>query len=146
MCVCVCVSPPSLLHITYQVMNLFPLVKSIILNPTYLLSGAVADHWHVRQMSAAGLAEILHQCGSPFNEYVPDVYASFRQMLAQPDVPLQVLYGIVLSLCHMGGEVSLLLYLCYMYMYVHYMATHVHVHVFIAHVHVHVYTCTLFTP
>ena len=57
-------------------------------------------------MSAMCLAEIVARCDSPLNEYVPAIHASFRHILAQSEVVLQVLYGVVLSLCCMGGKVS----------------------------------------
>lgn len=85
--------------------RLFPLVKSIILTPSYLHTGSVCDHWHVRRMSAVCLAEVAHRCGTPLNEYVPAIYTSFRHALAQSDVSLHVLYGVVLSLCQLGGKV-----------------------------------------
>lgn len=102
-------SPLPSLHVALcllpQGIGLFPLVKSIILTPSYLHAGPVSDHWHVRKMSALCLAEITHRCGTPLNEYIPAIYTSFRHVLAQSDVSLNVLYGVVLSLCQLGGKV-----------------------------------------
>ena len=53
------------------------------------------------------LAEITARCATPLNEYIPDINTSFRQLLSQSDISLQVLYGVVLSLCHLGGKVIL---------------------------------------
>ena len=80
-------------------------MKSIILTPSYQHTGPVSDHWHVRRMSAVCLAEIASRCGTPLNEYIPDIYTSFRQVLSQSEVPLEVLYGVVLSLSQLGGKV-----------------------------------------
>lgn len=84
--------------------GLFALVKSIVLNPSYLHSGEGFDHWHLRQMAAVALGEIIRRCGSPLTDYVPDLHSSFQQLLAHHEVPLPVLYGTVLTLCHMGGK------------------------------------------
>lgn len=46
------------------------------------------------------------QCGSPLNDYLPDLCSSFHQLLSQQEVPLPVLYSTVLTLCHMGGKVG----------------------------------------
>ena len=46
------------------------------------------------------------RCGSPLNDYLPDLCSSFHQLLSQQEVPLPVLYGTVLTLCHMGGKVK----------------------------------------
>jgi hypothetical protein len=84
--------------------GLFPLVKSILLTPSYLHCGPVSDHWSVRRMSAVCLAEITGHCATPLNEYIPDINTSFRQLLSQSDISLPVLYGVVLSLCQLGGK------------------------------------------
>jgi hypothetical protein len=84
--------------------GLFPLVKSILVTPSYLASDSVSDHWSVRRASAMCLAEITARCATPLNEYIPDINTSFRQLLWQSDITLQVLYGVVLSLCQLGGK------------------------------------------
>lgn len=96
---------PTCSFLPPQGTRLFPLVKSIILTPSYLHAGPVCDHWQVRRMSAVCLAEVTYRCGTPLNEYIPAIYTSFRHVLAQSDVSLHVLYGVVLSLCQLGGKV-----------------------------------------
>ena len=103
---------------TSQAVDLFPLVQGIILTPTYLhmgdgaSGGGATDHWRVRQLSAKCLVEILARCASPLNEYVPTIHASFRHILGQSEVTLPVLYGVVLSLCSMGGKVCVCVCVC----------------------------------
>ena len=51
-----------------QVLPLFPLMKSIVLNASYLHVGESFDHWHVRHMAAICLAEIVRY--NLYNMYV----------------------------------------------------------------------------
>ena len=81
-------------------------MKSVLITPSYLTSDPVSDHWNIRKMSALCLAEITARCATPLNEYVPDINTSFQQLLSQSDVTLQVLYGVIHSLCQLGGKVS----------------------------------------
>ena len=40
---------------------LYPYLKAIILDSSYLSFGGEFDHWHVRQLAAAAMAQLLHR-------------------------------------------------------------------------------------
>ena len=50
---------------------------------------------------------LLHsRCSSSISDYSKDLHTSFSHQLSQQEIPLPVLYGMVLSLCHLGGKAS----------------------------------------
>lgn len=90
----------------------FPLVKSIIFNESYLHNGVSSSHWNVREAAAMCLAIMeLRRCGCSLNVEVRELHGSCRQALASVDTPLHVLYGVVVTLSHLGTKslVSVLL-------------------------------------
>lgn len=46
------------------------------------------------------------RCSSCVSDYSRDLHTSFAHQLSQQEIPLPVLYGMVLSLCHLGGKAS----------------------------------------
>ena len=49
----------------------YPHLKAIILDSAYLSCGAEFDHWHVRQLAAASMAQLMHR--SAVSQYFQDM-------------------------------------------------------------------------
>lgn len=52
----------------------------------------------------------FRRCSFPMTNYYKDLLCSFSAQLSPSEPTLPVLYGVVMTLCHLGGEVSLYQY------------------------------------
>lgn len=85
--------------------GLLTLLHTIVLDSRYLHLSDSSTHWNVRELAACALAEIVRKCSTPLSDYHNDLKASFsHQLTSQKQPSLPTLYGIVMSLCYLGGK------------------------------------------
>lgn len=83
--------------------SLFPLLRDILLSPSYLSEDGEMHHWHVRQLAAAVMAQLIKRCGSPLGGFYQELTAHFQQLFSRPQQSsLPVLCGAVQVLCNLG--------------------------------------------
>ena len=66
--------------------------------------------FYIRLIKSYNNFFVLRRCSTHLANYYTDLKASFAQQLSQSETPLPILYGVLVSLCHLGGQVHNILF------------------------------------